>query len=72
MKFQITEPGVYEKNADGDEVRVPVGTVIAIKGNDVPARLVGKGREVDAETKSEEPTKPEEPKSATPPKPPSK
>lgn len=40
MKIEITEKGVYDK----DGKRVPVGTEIAVKGDEVPASLLNKGR----------------------------
>lgn len=50
MKIEITEPGVYD--AKGNEIEV--GTQIDVKGDDVPAWLVNKGRIV-AETKGKTP-----------------
>jgi len=38
MKVTITESGVY----DADGQRVPVGTEISVKGDAIPAWLVGK------------------------------
>lgn len=40
MKIEITEQGVYD--ADGNEIEV--GTELTVKGDEVPAWLVNKGR----------------------------
>lgn len=47
MKFEITQKGVY----DGNEKRIPVGTIVEIKGDEVPRNLVNKGRVVGSNAK---------------------
>jgi hypothetical protein len=42
MKLEITEPSAFDK--DGKELEV--GSIITVKGDDVPGYLVGKCREV--------------------------
>ena len=44
MKIEITEAGVF----DSDTKEITVGTVINIKGDNLPAWLVGKARVVAA------------------------
>lgn len=44
MKIEIVEAGVF----DGDGKEIAVGTVISIKGDDLPAWLVGKAHVVAA------------------------
>jgi hypothetical protein len=46
MKVDITEKGVYSQ----DGTRVPVGTEINVKGDEVPAWLVNKGRVIVEKT----------------------
>lgn len=82
MKFEVTEAGVYEKSKnDAGEVvdeLVEIGTILDLGDvDDIPARLVGKGRVASAvkkEVKVEAPkaAKPETSKPAAPPKPPAK
>lgn len=38
MKVKVTEKGVYDAKGE----RVPVGTVLSVKGDELPAYLVGK------------------------------
>lgn len=40
MKYEVTEKGVYDAKGE----RVPVGTEIEVKGDDVPAYLKNKAR----------------------------
>lgn len=47
MKIEITQPGVF--GADGKEIAV--GTEIEVKGDAVPAWLVGKGRVIGEKPK---------------------
>lgn len=42
MKLKITEAGVY----DAEGKRIPVGEEITVKGDSVPAWLVGKAVEI--------------------------
>lgn len=45
MKVKVTEKGVYDAKGE----RVPVGTMLNVKGDEMPAYLVGKAAAVDAE-----------------------
>lgn len=45
MKAKVTEQGVYDANGK----RVPVGTVVNVKGDALPGYLIGKAQPVDAE-----------------------
>lgn len=40
MKIEVTRKGVYDQNGNP----VPVGTEITVKGDEIPASLVNKGR----------------------------
>lgn len=65
MKLKITQPGVFapaEKGSKGER-EVPVGTIIDIDGDKVPAALVGKcevmGNEAAGKTPVTNPAKDE-------------
>ena len=45
MKAEITQEGVFDQTGN----RVPVGTVIEVSGDDLPAWLANKARPVAAE-----------------------
>lgn len=42
MDLRITRTGVYMTGEDGIEAAVPVGTVVSVEGDDIPAGLVNK------------------------------
>lgn len=43
MKVKVTEQGVYDAKGE----RVPVGTVINVKGDALPGYLIGKAQPLD-------------------------
>lgn len=48
MRFKVTRKGVFDTKGKP----VEVGTVMNVKGSDVPAYLVGKGEPMGAERKA--------------------
>lgn len=66
QEFVVTEPGVYEPSVQQDgtikDKRVAVGTVYKFKdGEDIPARLVGKGHVLAKQPQPEPDEQPVEP-----------
>ncbi|PCJ20849.1 MAG: hypothetical protein COA96_15630 [SAR86 cluster bacterium] len=69
MKLEITELGVFAPSGKKNtpEIEVPVGTVIEINVNKIPASLIGKCRIVGEVTKESVPvTNPAEKKAEKP------